>query len=617
MLPSPSPPSSTRRPFSTSLLPVNLSLPVVVAFTIAVSVCNAACRDPVRSCDAGRNYFPDKASFQFATETLPAVKYENAFVDVDVASPDFGITAAYRLVKCGCEKVAPKPSGGRVAISIPPSAVYVGDTVIMAMLTANIAAANAIRAVSDVSNVYSPAIRRLVDSGQIVSVKDPKELAALQDEIDVAFVGSSDLDKFKNASLSISAFLVAEVAEPSPLGRAEWIKLFGLMFDQVLQTSSAFDNIQYRYETIRDRAFAVQRRPSVLVNTPFTDNTGTTWPQPSGSQYTAQFLRDANVDYRFHGVRAPGALFLTLDQVVGNFSSARYWINMGRFPAIKNDTIDALVSAGEFSEPSRNSFKKLAAVKCGNVWSQTNKITKDGQANDYFEGGVLRPDLILSDMLKIFHPGVSTSASSNPDDINYYYSLGMPSGSDIGPCPYNTLPDKPGKGKKFVASEFQVKGADRFQIEDKIPSAIAPAVANAANVTENDIEIYFSRPQKENASEAFVNVNTMVADTDADTFDEDKVAAAMQRSLGEDVTVTPISSKVSGSGSGSSGLNAGATAGIVLGSLASLALVAALSCVLAARSGKQRGYKEVKDKFWEEHGVRLAEDTNQRTDGSH
>lgn len=592
----------------------------LVLLFLTIHLCTfvaAECVGKVAKCDAGTDYFPEKSRIEYAKQTITSLRYQNTYVDVDIQSPDFGQSGQYRLVKCGCENVAPNPSGGRQKISIPPEKVYVGDTVIMALLTAEIAAADRVRAVSDISIVYSSAIRRRVQSGEIKSVKDPKELAALEDEIDIAFIGSSDIDTYKNASLSIPSFLVAEVAEPSPLGRAEWIKLFGVIFDQVAPTSSRFDIIRTGYQTVRDKAFSVQRRPSALVNMPFTDSGVTTWSLPSGAQYTAQFLQDANVDYRFAGSTQPGSLTLTVDQVAGNFSSARYWINMGRFPAVKDDTVDALVTGKEFSADTKDTFKKLAAVKCGNTWAQTKRITDDGNANDFFESGALRPDLILSDMLKIFHPGVKTGALGDADDLYYYYSLGKPSSDEIAECPYNTLPDKPAKGKKFVTSEFEVNGADRFEVEDKIPSSIAPAVAKAANVTEKDVELYFTRAQKENSTDSFLNVKAMVPNDDADSFDEDKVASAIQRSLGDDVKVKPVSSEVSDSGSDSDdGLSGGAIAGIVLASLALLALVALLSCLCALRRGKQKGYKEVKDRFWQEHGVRLAEDTHSRAEGS-
>jgi hypothetical protein len=59
-------------------------------------------------------------------------------------------------------------------------------------------------------------------------------------------------------------------------------------------------------------------------------------------------------------------------------------------------------------------------------------------------------------------------------------------------------------------------------------------------------------------------------------------------------------------------LSGGAIAGIVLGSIALLSLAVAAAYILASKRTKQITYaqvaSEVKDRFWAEHGVRLAED---------
>ena len=48
-------------------------------------------------------------------------------------------------------------------------------------------------------------------------------------------------------------------------------------------------------------------------------------------------------------------------------------------------------------------FARLPAFGRGAVWGTRLRATKDG-ANDYFESGVMRPDLVLADLVRIFHP---------------------------------------------------------------------------------------------------------------------------------------------------------------------------------------------------------------------
>lgn len=58
-------------------------------------------------------------------------------------------------------------------------------------------------------------------------------------------------------------------------------------------------------------------------------------------------------------------------------------------------------------------FAGLPVVKEGRVYNNTLRTNSAG-GNDYFESGVVRPDLVLRDLIKIFHPDLVT------EDFVYY-----------------------------------------------------------------------------------------------------------------------------------------------------------------------------------------------------
>jgi ABC-type Fe3+-hydroxamate transport system substrate-binding protein len=476
----------------------------------------------------------------------------------------------------------------------------------MALLTEEVAASDRIVAVSPIEFAYNPEIRRRVQKDGLLSAADPTNLIPIDSKFDIAFVSDFGLDAYKNASLSAPPLVSAERDENSPLGRAEYVKLFGIIFDQTKQANNLFDNIVFRYQAVRDKAFTALRRPSVVLNLPF----GDIWTMPGGDQYITQFLRDANVDYRFANDGTDVTKELSYDDVKKNFASARFWINMATSPGSTDATIDSFLATDTFTDKKRAAFKSLAAVKCGHVWAQSKRISPDGKGSDFFESGAIRPDLVLSDLIKIFHPKVAVSDGS---DLYFYVSLGKPSKGTLPACPYNELPAVAGKGKVFVTSEYEIAGKNRFQVEDVLPSAVSPAVAKAANVTESDIEIFFDRAIDNESKNAFMKVRAMVPSDDAASFDEVKLSNAIASSLGAGVTSKPISSVTSDSnGSGGNSLSAGAIVGIVLGALALLSLAVLAAYLFAAKRTKQITYaqvsSQVKDRFWEEHGVRLAED---------
>ena len=54
---------------------------------------------------------------------------------------------------------------------------------------------------------------------------------------------------------------------------------------------------------------------------------------------------------------------------------------------------------------SESKYRLFKAFKEGNVYN-TRKRSNDTGGNDYWEGAVARPDLLLSDMIKVFHPEI-------------------------------------------------------------------------------------------------------------------------------------------------------------------------------------------------------------------
>jgi iron complex transport system substrate-binding protein len=570
-------------------------LPVAAALICAVFAAFGvarACRDPVASCNADKDYFTDnKPVFAYSHGTFSPPVYHNTYVELAVTT-DTGASYPVRMVRCGCESVvsssAPAPAKGAQVFSVPPSAVYVGDTVIAAMLLTDFKVADQLKAFSDANYSYSAEVKSLIKEGKAQSVLNITEVAGtpLDNQLDLAIVGSYDVDTYIAASLKAPFFVSAEALESTPLRRFEWIKLFGLIFLNVPAVTTTFQQTEQQYNATRERAFTVLSVPSVVLNVPTTFKGVTSWSQPGGATYTAQLLRDANVDYRFSNNGFNTSDPLTLPNITKSFSSASHWVNMGLFPSSANLTMQALLDNKSpplpvpFAAKTEETFKSLAAVKCGKAWAQTKRVTADGNANDYFEMGAIRPDLLLADLIKIFHPNVQTSA-----DLTFYYNIGNPARGQAAACPYNQLPSQPPKDRAYIESSYGITGADRFAVEDNIERYVAPACANASNVGTKDVQLYFGQQANMSARPpaSILNLTTSVAKGDEKQFDAAKVASAIQSSLiAAGVTgASGISVRVLTRGqSRKRKLSGGAIAGIVLGSLAFILLLALLGFCL-------------------------------------
>jgi iron complex transport system substrate-binding protein len=194
--------------------------------------------------------------------------------------------------------------------------------------------------------------------------------------------------KMKEAGLPI--VISGDWNESEPLARAEWIKFFAAFYDKEAQASAYFDGIAKEYERVRSLAAAATSRPSVLVNGPFQGS----WSVSGGRSFMARFIADAGGAYLWADDAGSGGLSLSVEAVYARALGADIWLN----PAL---SVQSKADIGAL-DPR---FSSLPAVIEGAVWNDNLRMSPGG-GNDYFESAVLRPDLVLTDLVKIFHPGL-------------------------------------------------------------------------------------------------------------------------------------------------------------------------------------------------------------------
>ena len=176
-----------------------------------------------------------------------------------------------------------------------------------------------------------------------------------------------------------------EWTEQSLLGRAEWIKFIAAFYDKEHEADSIFSIIESNYNTIKEMAQQVENKPTILSGSNFKG----TWYMPGGKSYMGCLFSDAGSDYFYKNDTTTTSLPLSFEMVLKEFRDADYWI----------------CSANSMKE-LRNSDERYAlfkAVQTGKVYSSNNRTTPTG-GNDFWESAVARPDLLLSDLIKVLHP---------------------------------------------------------------------------------------------------------------------------------------------------------------------------------------------------------------------
>ncbi len=225
-----------------------------------------------------------------------------------------------------------------------------------------------------------------VGAGQSVNVERAMEI---DPEIIVTYAifGSPDDTHGKLIEANLNVVINAEYMEATPLGRAEWIKFLAVFFDKEEQAEAIFDAIATTYETMAARTKKVARRPDVLLNAPYNGN----WWIPGRHTYLAAFLKDAGAAYLWADSELHGSSTVDFEAVYEKAADAEYWLHPGQWNSLR----DGLAVDERLAQ-----FK---AFQTGNVYNNNARMNKYG-GNDYWESGLTRPDIVLMDLIKIFHP---------------------------------------------------------------------------------------------------------------------------------------------------------------------------------------------------------------------
>lgn len=204
----------------------------------------------------------------------------------------------------------------------------------------------------------------------------------------------------KLMELGIRVVMVPDYLEGSPLGRAEWIKFFGVFLGKAGLADSVFNDIEVKYLQFSEIAQGAKLRPIVFLNIPFRD----IWYFPGNDNYFVRFIHDAGGQYVFSELKGNTSHPVSTELAYKAGINSDIWLNPG---AAQN--LDELILFDK-------RFADLKPFRQGRVFNN-NKRVGPGGGNDFWETGVIHPELILRDLIKIFHPELL------PSDSLYYYQL--------------------------------------------------------------------------------------------------------------------------------------------------------------------------------------------------
>jgi iron complex transport system substrate-binding protein len=251
-----------------------------------------------------------------------------------------------------------------------------------------------IKAISEVKYVYDDEIYQEVQDGHIKEIGfgdalDKEQLLALNIDL-VLDVGWPDSPN-KNAQilneLGIPQIIFAEWQESTLLGRAEWVKIIASLTGKIELVSDKFHEIEAEYDSLSLLTQSISQAPDIICNLPYKGS----WFVPGGNSYMSNLLKDAGGHYMWSHDTGIGGLKLGFESVYAEGIEADYWINPGIAHSL-SDIQEKDSRLGDFN-----------SLKSEQVYNSNRRI-KRGEANDYWESGIVRPHVVLEDMIHILHP---------------------------------------------------------------------------------------------------------------------------------------------------------------------------------------------------------------------
>ena len=241
--------------------------------------------------------------------------------------------------------------------------------------------------------ISSEKTRKLIDAGKVREVGtnetlNTEVLIDMAPDLIVSFSLNNNNPTIDNLQKSgLKVIYNGDWTEQSPLGKAEWIKFFGALYGLDAKANTIFSEIEKEYTTTLALAKKAIAKPTVLCGAMYQDQ----WYVPQGESWASLFMKDAQSNYLWADSKGTGSLSLPFETVLDKAQNADYWISPGDFSSLKE------------MNDSNPHYKEFTAFKNKKVYSYSiNKGAKGGIL--YFELSPTRPDWVLKDFIKIFHP---------------------------------------------------------------------------------------------------------------------------------------------------------------------------------------------------------------------
>lgn len=296
---------------------------------------------------------------------------------------------SYVLVPKNAELPEELPEGDVIRTPLSRSVFY---TSMHVSLVNELGAGGAIAGICNPEYISDSTLRRRIDSGGIVncgdgSAPDIEKIIELGPDAILLSPFENSGSYGKLGSIGVPIIECADYMETGTLGRAEWMRFYGMLVGKAEKADSLFAEVEKDYNQMKALVGSNGKKPTVVDGNKF----GSTWYVAGANSTIGRIISDAGGSYVFSGEKSTGSVPYAPEVVFEQAQDAEIW--MMKYSGETDMTYAQL--AREWAN-----YAEMGAFKHKNIYAcNLRKVA-------FYEETPFHPNRLLRDYIKIFHPEI-------------------------------------------------------------------------------------------------------------------------------------------------------------------------------------------------------------------
>ena len=357
----------------------------------------------VLSCGGAKDKFPPVQGENVPMQHASLLKIVecDGYTVVDVSNPwGEGVLQRYLLVPSDAELPDNMPEG--VLLRTPLDNVVLTSGV-HAGLLCEFGVESTVKGVCDAQYFYNDAVVSglaagvVADCGNSSNINREAIVLLSPSAVFVSPYENAKLDGLEKLGYPLG--MCADYMETSPLGRAEWMRFYGRLFGKTTQSDSLFESVCAEYKVLCESVKTVAYRPKLMCELKM----GSAWYMPCGGSTMGCMYADAGADYLFSYNNGSGSVPLSYEVVLDKAVDSDIWLF-------------------KYNSEQDKTYASLIAEYGGYAYFKPFWERKIYACNSFkkrlFEETAFHPEILLKELIAIFHPDVITGYT-----LRYYEEL--------------------------------------------------------------------------------------------------------------------------------------------------------------------------------------------------